>query len=182
MLEEDKILVISKPGVEGYSLLAKLASKHNNITWIASSPYIPSKILESYSYSNVKLLSFSPMKVSPINLNEISIAISHSGGKDSCVTISCISELIMYHGVTKVYHFLLNITKNTKKLLCMMIDGAQERKDEFLISTLFDAVFRLEKKLAGDDWEIRLIPEIHIQNRMYRLKYAEGVVEIYQSE
>ncbi len=87
----------------------------------------------------------------------------------------------MYHGVSKVYHFLLNISKNTKKLICMMIDGAQSKKDEFLISTLFDAVFRLEKKLIGHDWEIRLIPEIHIQNRMYRLRYAKGIVEIHQT-
>jgi len=79
VLEEEKILIISKPGVEGYSLLAKLASKRA-IVWIASSPYIPSKILQAYSCNNAKLISFTPMKISPINLNEISIAISNSGG------------------------------------------------------------------------------------------------------
>ncbi|WP_048095710.1 hypothetical protein [Archaeoglobus fulgidus] len=62
----------------------------------------------------------------------------------------------------------------------MLVDGAQSKKDELLISTLFDAVFRLKKRLAGDDWEILLIPEVCIQNRMYRLRYDRGVVELEQ--
>ncbi|AIG98356.1 hypothetical protein AFULGI_00015940 [Archaeoglobus fulgidus DSM 8774] len=86
----------------------------------------------------------------------------------------------MYHGVGKVYHFLLNVMKNTRRFLGMLVDGAQSKKDELLISTLFDAVFRLKKRLAGDDWEILLIPEVCIQNRMYRLRYDRGVVELEQ--
>ena len=85
----------------------------------------------------------------------------------------------MYHGVGKVYHLLLNVMKNTGKFIGMLVDGAQEKKDELLTSTLFDAVFRLKKRLAGDDWEILLIPEVCIDNKMYRLKYSDGVVEIY---
>jgi len=84
-VEEEKILVITKFGVEGYSLLAKLASKYNRIIWISSNSYIPSKILELYSYSgDAKLFSFyshSGQTINPLNLNEISLAISRSGGQ-----------------------------------------------------------------------------------------------------
>lgn len=85
----------------------------------------------------------------------------------------------MYHGVGKVYNFLLNVMKNTRKFIGMLINGAQDKKDELLISTLFNAVFRLEK-LAGDE-EMLLIPEVCIQKKMYRLRYDRGVVELVEN-
>ncbi len=185
MFGEEKNLIITKLGVDGYPLLAKLDSKHDKIVWLSSSSYIPSEILKAYSYNgNAELFSFYSQfdwGINLLNLNEVSMAISRSGGGErSCVIISCISELIMYYGVSKVYHFILNVIRNTGKFISMMIDGAQNKKDELLISTLFDAVFRLKKRLAGDDWEILLIPEVCIQNKMYRLRYDKGVVELEQ--
>ncbi|WP_048095709.1 hypothetical protein [Archaeoglobus fulgidus] len=84
MFEEDKILIITKLGVEGYSLLAKLASKHDKIVWLSSNSYIPSEILKAYSYNgNAELFSFYSQfdrSINPLNLNEISLAISRFGG------------------------------------------------------------------------------------------------------
>jgi len=185
VFREEKILIITQLGVESYSLLVKLASNYDKIIWISSNPYISHEILKAYSCNgSSELFSFHPRfghAVNPLNLNEISLAISRSGNEHSCVIISCISELIMYHGVSKVYHFILSVMRNTRKFLAMMVDGAQDKKDELLISTLFDAVFRLEKKLASDEWGILLIPELHIPNRTYMLRYEKGVVEIQQT-
>ncbi len=84
----------------------------------------------------------------------------------------------MYHKVGKIYHFILNMMKNSKKFIGMLIEGAQEKKDELLISTLFDSVLKLEKEFVGNRWEMMLIPLLHIQNELYRLRYSDGVVEI----
>jgi len=176
VLEGDRILIIAEPGYEVYSLLAKLASKYENIIWVSSNSNIPSKVLKAYSL-DAKLLSFHSGQINPLNLNEIGTRILRYGGaENSCVIISCISELIMYHGIVKVYNFILNLIKNVRRLLGMLIEGAQERRDEILISTLFDAVFKLEKKSTR---EITLIPEICDQYKVYKFKY-EGIIVKYQ--
>ena len=82
MLEEEKVLIITKLGVEGHSLLAKLASKYDKIVWVSSNPYIPSEVLRAYG-GNAELFSFYSQfdrSINPLNLNEVSLAISRSGG------------------------------------------------------------------------------------------------------
>ena len=80
----------------------------------------------------------------------------------------------MYHNVGKIYHFLLNVMKNTKKVIGMIVDGAQDKRDELLISTLFDAVFRIERTES----KVLLVPELHMSNRSFKIKYSDGIVEI----
>lgn len=176
VLKDERILIIAKLGYEAYSLLAKLASRHDNIIWISSNPTIPSKILKAYSL-DAKLFGFYSkigQVVNPLRLDEIGLTILRSEeAGESCVIISCISELIMYHDVRKVYHFLLNVIKNTRYLLGMLIDGAQEKRDEILISTLFDAVFKLERRSIG---EITLIPEVYDRKKVYKFRYHNGIV------
>lgn len=59
MFEEEKVLIITKFRIEGYSLLAELASKHDKIVWVSSNPYIPDKILKAYS-CDAELFGFYP--------------------------------------------------------------------------------------------------------------------------
>jgi len=63
------------------------------------------------------------------------------------------------------------------KIIGMLIDEAQDKKDELLISTLFDAVFRLKKRFVGDKLDLLLTPEVCIENRAYELRYDKGVVD-----
>ncbi len=180
MFDGNKILVISRFGIEGFSLLAKLASKYERIIWISSNPHLPHKILKKYS-RDAELFGFYSQvgkTINPLNLNEVSLATHKASSDESCLVISCISELIMYHSVGKVYHLLLNVMKNTRRVIGMIVDGAQEKKDELLISTLFDSVFRIEKKISRNTWEVLLIPEMHIENKVYKLTYEDGVVEL----
>ena len=169
VLREDKILIISKIGIEGYSILARLASNYDKVIWISSNPYIPFRILKSYKIDKFELFGFYSRfgkAINPLNLNEISLAISKSEEENSCIIISCISELIMYHGVGKIYHLILNIMSDAKKVLGLMIDSAQDRRDEILISTLFDAVFKLEKRIINGTKSVRLIPEVYVHSRV----------------
>ena len=96
VLKEDRVLIIAKPGYEAYSLLAKLASKHDKIIWISSNPNIPSKILKACSL-DAKLFGFYSeigQVVNPLRLDEIGLTILRSEeAGESCVVISCISEL-----------------------------------------------------------------------------------------
>ncbi len=176
-LDESRVLIIAKLGIEGYSILARLASNCESVIWVSSNPNIPSKITQAYSLK-AKILGFyseSNQVISPLSLNEISSIVRHLGAEKACVIISCLSELLMYHNVNRVYYFLLNMMKTTKKLFGMLIDGAQSRRDEMLISTLFDAVFRLEKKMINDKFEIVLVPEVYTKNTVYRLRYNNTI-------
>ncbi|GEM_PF-1213210 len=181
MFNEDKILIISELGVEGLSLLVKIALKYGDIVWLSSNSYLPFKVLEANSYKgNAKifgLYSQTGQVVNPLDLNEISLAIHRAGGgkrPDNCVIISCLSELIMYHGIKKTHAFLLSMMNTTKKFIGMLIDNAQDKKDELLVSTLFDAVFRLERKSMC---EAILIPELHFSAGPLKLKYKNGIIE-----
>jgi hypothetical protein len=82
----------------------------------------------------------------------------------------------MFHKVEKVYYFLSNLMDKVEEgqFIGMMISGAQDRKDELLISTLFDAVLRLKKR--GE--ELVLLPELYISGAVYSLRYDKGLVEL----
>ncbi len=180
MFKEDKILLVSELGVEGLSLLAKLALDFDVIVWVSSNTYLPSKILNANSYrGKAKVFGFHSKTgnvVDPLNLNEISLKIHEESLEKACVIISCLSELIMHHGIKKIHTFLVRLLNSTKRLLCMLIDEAQDRRDELLISALFDAVFKLKR--VGSD-KVVLVPILHYSPRVMELEYRDGV--IYQA-
>jgi len=184
MLSDKRVLLISQFGVEGYSFLAKLACKYPKILWVSSNPYIPWNMLKIYSYSgHAKVLGFSKQskeRINPMNLNDLGIAVSSSIEKGRAIAFSCISELLMFHKVERVYYFLSNIMDDVEEgqFIGMMIEGAQSKKDELLIATLFDAVFRLRKM----DDELVLLPELCLPRKTYSLKYKRGIVEIRVEE
>ncbi len=156
-----KLLVITEFSMDGYSFLARLASRHDKIIWIASNPCIPYKMLKTLSYAGeLKLFGFRKdcgRFVNPTNLNDIcAVFKSEQNIEDACVVLSCISELLMLHRIEKVYCFLLGLINRTESLLGMLIEDAQDKRYELLISTLFDAVFRLKKEFAINDWEMVL--------------------------
>ncbi len=176
MFEEDKILLISELGAEGLSLLARLALDFDVIVWISSNAYLPLKILTANSYQgNAKVFGFYSKNgniVDPLNLNEISLKIHEESLEKACVIISCLSELIMHHGVKRIHAFLVRLLNSTKKLLCMLIDGAQDKREELLVSPLFDAVFKL-KRMGG---KVVLVPLLHYSPRVMELEYRDGVI------
>jgi len=181
MLDERRLLLISQFGIEGYSLLARIACKHPKILWISSNPYIPCKMLDLYAYNgNARVLGFSSRRktatINPMNLNELGIAVSSSIERGHAVVFSCISELLMFHKVERVYYFLSNIMDKAEEgqFIGLIIEGAQDEKDELLIATLFDAVFKLKK---GKD-QILLLPELYIPGTAYTLRYEKGLVDI----
>ncbi len=184
MLDDKRLLLISQFGVEGYSLLAKLGCVHPKILWISSNPYIPWNMLKIYSYSgDAKVLGFSRQskdRINPMNLNDLGIAISSSTEKGRAIVFSCISELLMFHKVERIYYFLSNIMDSVEEgqFIGMMIEGAQSKKDELLIATLFDAVFRLRK----ENDELVLSPELYLPRKTYSLRYERGIVEIEGEE
>ncbi len=157
---EGKLLVITEFGMDGYSFLAKLASEHDRVIWVASNPCIPYRMLKTLSYKgDLKLFGFRRdcgKFVNPTNLNDICAVFKSENVEDACVVLSCISELLMLHRIERVYCLLLKLINRTRSLLGMLIEGAQDRRGELLISTLFDAVLRLKKEFAVNDLEMAL--------------------------
>jgi len=156
------VLVIAELDLDGYRLLARLASKYDNVIWLSSNPCIPRKILDSISYKgNARIFGFRKNCgnfVNPMNLNEIISSIFKAGANEenSCVVISCISELLMLHKIEKIYQFLIKLLNGARKVFGMLIDGAQERRDELLISTLFDISLRFKKEFNSGSLDIIL--------------------------
>ena len=93
-----------------------------------------------------------------MDLNGIISSILKAGANDenSCVIVSCISELLMLHKIEKIYQFLIKLLNGARRLFGMLIDGAQERKDELLISTLFDTSLRFRREFNSNSWDIIL--------------------------
>ena len=181
MLDEKRLLLISQFGIEGYSLLARIACRHPKILWISSNPYIPWKMLSLYTYDgDAKVLGFSSRQktatINPMNLNELGIAVSSSIERGHAVVFSCISELLMFHRVERVYYFLSNIMDKAEEgqFIGFIIEGAQDKKDELLIATLFDAVFRLKKRKE----QVLLLPELYVPGTAYTLRCEKGLVDI----
>ena len=156
------VLIIAELDLDGYRLLARLASKYDNVIWLSSNPCVPRRMLDSVSYKgDAKILGFRKNCgnfVNPMDLNGIISSIFRAGANEenSCVVVSCISELLMLHKIEKTYQFLLKLLNGARRLFGMLIDGAQEKRDELLISTLFDTSLRFKREFNSSSWDIIL--------------------------
>lgn len=157
---EECVLVIAELDLDGYCLLARLASKYDKVIWLSSNPCVPLKVLESHK-GEVKIFGFRKNCgdfVNPMDLNGIISSILKAGANEenSCVVVSCISELLMLHKTEKVYRFLLKLLNGVRRLFGMLIDEAQEKRYELLISTLFDTTLRFKREFNTGSWSIIL--------------------------
>jgi hypothetical protein len=170
------MLLISKHGLEAYTALLKLAGDRD-IVWISSNPYLPYKVLKG---RKAKILSFNTTRfgstsINPSNLQEIIIQTSKNASPNCAVIISCISELLAIHGLNKLYSFLMHLITAVEErggiVIGMLIEGAQLKRDEILISTLFDTIL----KLREDKDKFVLVPLIPNLNRKeIKLKFLEA--------
>ncbi len=168
--ELTRMLVISKMDLEAYNALLKLAG-NKEILWVSSNPFLVSKAVKD---RKAKLFSFNTRRfnsisLNPTNLQEILLQVSRSTTPNCVVIMSCLSELLAIHGLNKLYSFLLHLIATIEEkggmIIGMLIEGAQSKSEEILISTLFDTTLKLKER--GN--EIVLVPLTSLDKRKLRL-------------
>jgi len=134
------VLVISPPGRSAYSILFKMASGFKRIVWLTTNP------THTPRGGNVRVIGFvrgCDVTVNPMNLKEIFSALTGLAGRDGCVILACLSELLTIHDVGKIFCFLIRVINSVENVLCLMLKDAQRRRDEIILSTLFDRVIEV---------------------------------------
>jgi len=143
-----RFLVISKPDYNAYVSLLKLAGSRD-VLWVSSNPYLPSKVTGN---RNATLIAFNTdrfdsLSVNPTDLRDLFRQIVSNISHGCAVILSCLSELLAIHSFEKVYDFLLQLTNAVERrggiVIGMLIEGAQRRREEILISTVFDATLKV---------------------------------------
>ncbi len=146
--ELSRFLVISKPDYNAYISLLKLAGGRS-VLWVSSNPYLPSKVTGNRDATLIAFNTdrFDSVSVNPTNLRDIFRQIVANLTNGCAVILSCLSELLAIHSFEKVYDFLLQLTNAVERrggiVIGMLIEGAQRRRDEILISTVFDATLKV---------------------------------------
>jgi len=176
--ELTRILVISKIGLEAYKALLKLAGDRE-ILWVSSNPFLAYKALKD---RKAKLFSFNTSRfnsisLNPTNLQEILLQVSRNTSPNCAVIISCLSELLAIHGLNKLYGFLLHLMASIEEkggtIIGMLIEEAQSRSEEILISTLFDTTLKLKER----NNELVLVPLTSLDKKDVRLRFLEPLTD-----
>ncbi len=145
-----RILVVSKIGLEAYRTLLRLAG-NKEILWMSSNPFLAYKALKDrkakvFSFNTRR---FNSVRLNPGNLQEILLQVSRSATPNCAVIMSCLSELLAIHGLNTLYNFLLHLLATIEEkggmIIGMLIEGAQSKSEEILISTLFDTTLKIDK-------------------------------------
>ncbi len=169
-----RILVVSKLGLEAYLAILKLV-ENREVLWISSNPYLVHKVLEG---RRAKIFSFNTRRfnsvsVNPSNLQEILLQISRNIKPNCAVILSCLSELLAIHGLNRLYSFLLHLISSIEEkggiIIGMLIEGAQSRSEEILISTLFDTTLKLQRR----NNELVLAPLTSLDKKNIKLRFLE---------
>ncbi len=173
-----RILVISKIGLEAYNALLKLAG-NREILWVSSNPFLAHKALKG---QKAKIFSFNTRRfnsisLNPTNLQEILLQVSRNTSPKCAVIMSCLSELLAIHGLNKLYGFLLHLISSIEEkggmMIGMLIEGAQSKSEEILISTLFDATLRLQER----NNEVILVPITSLDRKEVKLRLLEPLTD-----
>jgi len=183
MVYKPSFFILSDHGVAGASLALGMASKiSKDIVWVCGeNPVFAERISKAY---NLDVEIFGNRSFNLANLNEINILITEHIEREEgfSVIISILPELILVHGLERVYLFLLNLFKKTEKrgfLIGLMIKNAQNVREEILISRLFSDVFYLESRLNNERPKLRLISESPINDRyVFEFELNGYVVEM----
>jgi hypothetical protein len=178
---EDKptrIMLVSKLSLKAYIATLKLVGDRD-VVWIASNPYLPYKALKGrsakiYSFNTTR---FGATSINPSNLQEIIFQATRNANSNCAVILSCLSELLAIHGLNKLYHFLIHlipaIELKSAMVIGMLLENAQSKRDEILVSTLFDVVLKLHEN--GN--EIVLMPLITKSTRSIKLRFPEPLAD-----
>lgn len=173
-----RMLIISKIGLEAYNALLKLAGDRE-ILWVLSNPFLAYRALKDrkakvFSFNTRR---FNSISLNPTNLQEILLQVSRNITPKCAVIMSCLSELLAIHGLNKLYGFLLHLIFSIEErdgmIIGMLIEGAQSKSDEILISTLFDATLRLQEH----NNEVILVPITSLDRKEVKLRILEPLTD-----
>ncbi len=169
-----RILILSNLGLDAYLAILKLV-ENREVLWISSNPYLVHKVLEG---RRAKIFSFNTRRfnsisVNPSNLQEILLQISRNTTPNCAVIVTCLSELLAIHGLNRLYGFLLHLLPTVEEkggiIIGMLIEGAQSRSEEILISTLFDTTLKIQRR----NNELVFVPLTSLNKKNVRLRFLE---------
>jgi len=87
--------------------------------------------------------------------------------------ITCLSELLAIHGLSKLYGFLINLMPLIEEkggiTVGMLVEEGQPRSEEIIISSIFDATFKVRVK----EGEVVFDPMTNLNVKPTRLRFLE---------
>lgn len=180
-------LILTDSIIGGISLAYSMGIKlSRNILWFSSEhPSILREIIESYN-EKPNLIVVNSRDMNLANLNEINIRLSKfidSKPINPAIIISMISELILIHDLEKTYLFIDNFIKKVElvggTIIGVMMEGAQEKRDEILISKLFPVTLILKSEKTENDLAFNLETQFPINGKFnFKLNTSNLKVEL----
>lgn len=161
------LLLIGDPGVGKLRLLREIAEDFENVLWVSTvfsaervREIIGKKpwVLDAFSWGMKKAGEKELVIANPMNLNEISLAVSkilQEIGKNYFLVFHSISGLAVYQPLSKVINLLralfMKIENDNAKAVFTLTSGAQERQFEIGAMIFFPNVVELHER------EIRVV-------------------------
>lgn len=164
------LLIKGDNGIEKYVIAAYISSKFKSVVWISSSlcpsnlkPYLDAFNLEPTMISGRRCRGPETLVINPLNLNEINVAsvkLLDISEKPVSIVLDNISELIMIHGVDKVYLYLSDLIEVASMRGGYVIGVAGEDINRYpTLSTLFPNIILIKREIDGDRWKRSIIVE-----------------------
>ncbi|AIY89633.1 hypothetical protein [Geoglobus acetivorans] len=175
-------IILADPGYGGPSLAYNISSTiSDKVLWFSSeNPKVAENIAKSYG-KRIRLDVINSRRINIANLNEINIQLSRylETVRDvPAICLTLVSELILIHGLEKVYLFLSNLINKVEAkrgtVISLVIRGAQQRRDEILISRLFANVFTLHGEYENEVRKFVLESDGPINDRFLFELQSEG--------
>ncbi|MEM0350265.1 MAG: hypothetical protein QXR27_00935 [Archaeoglobaceae archaeon] len=183
------VLLLGEPGVGKCKILERIVNDFKNVVWITTT-YSFEKVRERLGEKPWIIDVFSwGMKevrnekdvivVNPMNLNEISLAVSKvldKVKKDYILIFNSISGLSVYQPLAKVINLLrvllMRVENDKAKAIFTLVSGAQERQFEIGLMMLFPNIVEVF------DREIRVLKSfnLELEKGEYKVERAKEIL------